>query len=167
MSTVATLQIGDTTTTVAVDTTGEFAGGSIDLPCGVRSLRDRHFSADPPLPHELTNAIGEMLDHLDDALREVPALVEVDRVVVSGHHVAIIANVEHGGELTIPTFTLTREAAEDVFRTVATEPASARRHNPGLPAKAVDDIVAACCALVAVMRGLHLSAVEVPIGATT
>jgi len=162
---VGTVHIGDVATTVSVDGDSEFAGGSIDLPCGVRSLKQRHFTADPPHPEELTNAIGEMLDHLDDALREVPTLVEVDRVVVSGHHVAIVANIEHGGVLTVPTFTLTRDAAEDVFRTVATEPAPARRHNPGLPSEDVDDIVAASCAVVAVMRGLHLDQVEVSIGA--
>ena len=49
-------------------------------------------------------------------------------------------------------FRLTREAAEDVFRTLATEPAVDRRHNPGLEAARVDVIVGGAAVLVAVMR---------------
>jgi exopolyphosphatase/pppGpp-phosphohydrolase len=48
-----------------------------------------------------------------------------------------------------------------LFRTVATESAKERARNPGLPAAAVDRIVAACCILVAVMRHLHLDQVDV------
>ncbi|HVW35047.1 MAG TPA: exopolyphosphatase, partial [Acidimicrobiia bacterium] len=49
-------------------------------------------------------------------------------------------------------FRLTREAAEDVFRTLATEKAADRRHNPGLEEARVDVIVGGAAVLVAVMR---------------
>jgi exopolyphosphatase/guanosine-5'-triphosphate,3'-diphosphate pyrophosphatase len=49
-------------------------------------------------------------------------------------------------------FRLTRAAAEDVFRTLATEPASTRRHNPGLEAGRVDVIVGGALVAVSIMR---------------
>jgi exopolyphosphatase/guanosine-5'-triphosphate,3'-diphosphate pyrophosphatase len=56
---------------------------------------------------------------------------------------------------------LSREAAEDVFRTMATEPLALRRQNPGLPADRADIIVAGCCILVATMRRLRLDEIVV------
>ena len=47
---------------------------------------------------------------------------------------------------------LTRAAAEDVFRTLATEPIARRRHNPGLEPGRVDVIVGGAIVVVAVMR---------------
>jgi exopolyphosphatase/guanosine-5'-triphosphate,3'-diphosphate pyrophosphatase len=49
-------------------------------------------------------------------------------------------------------FVLTRQAAEDVFRTLATEPRAERAHNPGLEEGRVDVIVGGAAVLVAVMR---------------
>ena len=51
-------------------------------------------------------------------------------------------------------FVLTRDAVEDVFRTLATEAVADRRHNPGLEEGRVDVIVGGCCVLVGVMRYL-------------
>jgi exopolyphosphatase/guanosine-5'-triphosphate,3'-diphosphate pyrophosphatase len=51
---------------------------------------------------------------------------------------------------------LTRAAAEDVFRTLATEALEDRIHNPGLPLERAGVIVGGCCLLVAIMRRLHL-----------
>jgi exopolyphosphatase/guanosine-5'-triphosphate,3'-diphosphate pyrophosphatase len=58
-------------------------------------------------------------------------------------------------------FRLTKAAAEDVFRTLATEPLADRRHNPGLPADRADVIVGGCCVLVAIFRGLGLQEIVV------
>ena len=58
-------------------------------------------------------------------------------------------------------FVLSRDAAEDVFRTVATEPLAQRKYNPGLSAHRADIIVAGCCILVATMRRLHLNEITV------
>ena len=52
---------------------------------------------------------------------------------------------------------LKREAVEDVFRTLATEPLIDRVFNPGLPRDRADIIVGGCCVLVAVMRRLQIS----------
>jgi exopolyphosphatase/guanosine-5'-triphosphate,3'-diphosphate pyrophosphatase len=58
-------------------------------------------------------------------------------------------------------FVLTKDAAEDVFRTLATESHSQRILNPGLPAERSDIIVAGCCILVATMRRLHIDEIIV------
>ncbi len=159
--TTARVNIDDTSTVVVVDAAGDTPGGRYVIPAGIDSLRRSHFTNDPPAPEDLTNAIGEMLDHLADARRETPALVEATTVVVSGPGPRAIAFVEFGGVVDAPTHVLTREATEEVFRILATENASERRLNPGLPAGFVDSIVAGCCALVALMRGLHLGALIV------
>ena len=52
-------------------------------------------------------------------------------------------------------FVLTRDAAEDVFRTLATERLADRVHNPGLQRERADIIVGGACILVAVLRTLR------------
>ena len=49
-------------------------------------------------------------------------------------------------------FRLTRAAAEEVFRTLATETIEQRRHNPGLEPGRVDVIVGGAIVVVSVMR---------------
>ena len=49
-------------------------------------------------------------------------------------------------------FVLTRAAAEDVFRTLATEKRADRIHNPGLEEARADVIVGGIAILVAIMR---------------
>src|SRR3546814_10565355 len=56
-------------------------------------------------------------------------------------------------------FHLTKEAVEDVFRTLATESLADRVHNPGLEEARADVIVGGCCVLVALMRTLGLDEV--------
>ncbi len=53
-------------------------------------------------------------------------------------------------------FVLTRDAVEDVFRTLATESLADRVHNPGLPPERAPVIVGGLCVLVAIMRRLGL-----------
>ena len=52
----------------------------------------------------------------------------------------------------IDHFRLTRAAAEEVFRTLATEPVARRKHNPGLEPGRVDVIVGGAVVVVSVMR---------------
>ena len=130
------------------------------------AIGQRHISSDPPLPEQLTNAIGEVLDHIDDAKRELPLLIDTAAVVMSGAIPRAIAAVEVGAVIESAEFILSRDAAEDVFRTRATESHSERRHNPGLPADLVPVIVGGCCVLVGVIRGLQLDGVTISMDPT-
>ena len=69
-------------------------------------------------------------------LREVPELAEAATIVGVAGTIISIAAVELGryDREALHHFVLTRDAAEDVFRTLATEPLADRVHNPGLPA---------------------------------
>lgn len=157
---VATIVVGDETTTITIlDPEGHTE--SFELPVGGTAIQHRHLHNDPPLPEQLTNAIGEVLDHLDDAKRELDTLLEMQAFRVSGTAPTVVAAVEVGDAIVDDEFLLTREAAEDVFRTLATETQAERRHNPGLPADLVPTIVGGCCVIVALLRGLHLDAVTV------
>ena len=149
-----TIRLGDDATLVDVD------GQHHVIPLGAVSLGSNEFVSDPPRPEELTNAIGAVVDHLDDLLRELPGAARADAVGNVGDLATVIAAVEFGGVPPLP-FELHRAAAEDVFRTVATESSADRALNPGLPADAVDTIVAACCIVVALMRHLHLEKINV------
>jgi len=169
--TTALVTIGDEMTTIQVIGIQVIGSGEdgeptdYRIPRGMVSLHRAHITADPPLPENLTNAIGDMMDHLDDAVRTLTLLGSVTEVVVAGRAAEAIAAVEFGGEITVETFELGRAAAEDVFRTLATEPVDLRRRNPGLPAELGETIPAGCCALVAVLRSLHLDRVTVQLGA--
>jgi hypothetical protein len=66
--------------------------------------------------------------------------------------------VEVGGAATLP-FELSRDAAEDVFRTMVTEAATDRARNPGLPADMVHPILGVVCAVIGVMRFLRVESV--------
>ncbi len=147
MSTL-TLTIGDDRVHADVD------GQAVTMPVGVQRLLDTDLHSDPPLPEELTNAIGTVTDHLEDLVRELPSVFDHD-VAVRGTLVGVVANVEAGADRPLPQ-RVSRDALEDVFRTLATEHSGDRRRNPGLPAGEVERIVAACCILVAVVRRLHL-----------
>lgn len=129
------------------------------LPVGVHRLRDDELHTDPPRPEELTNAIGAVVDHVDDVVRVAPTIVGAS-IEVSGAEATAIVAVEVGGAASLP-FRLRRDVAEEVFRTLATEPARDRAANPGLDAAMVDTVVAGCCAMVAIMRRLHLDEVVV------
>ena len=128
-------------------------------PIGDGSLTDQIIQSDPPRPEELTNAIGVMLDHLDDLLRERPDAAGL-RTSLAGTVAREIAAVEVGHAPVLP-LTLSRDAVEDVFRTLATESSVDRARNPGLSEDMVRTVVAGCCVTVAIMRRLHLDEIEV------
>ena len=141
---------------------GEVLGGrptmvdarSIDV--GAVRLTERHFTSDPPRPEELTNAIGDVYDLVDDVIREIPSIVHAAHFIGIAGTVVTTAAVEVGQAVFDPTalhgMDLTRSAVEDVFRTLATEPLADRVHNPGLPRDRADVIVGGLCVLVALMR---------------
>jgi len=137
----------------------------VSIPVGAVVITEKEFHRDPPRPEELTNAIGLVTDFLDDIVRDYPDLSSATRVIGVAGTIVTVAAVELG----LKTFdasllhgmTLTRSAAEDVFRTLATEPLADRLHNPGLPPDRADIIVGGCCVLVAIMRKLRLDSITV------
>jgi exopolyphosphatase/guanosine-5'-triphosphate,3'-diphosphate pyrophosphatase len=148
------VDIGGGSTELIVGRTEVEAVTSLDLGC-VR-LTEKHLHSDPPAAEELSNAIGEATQMFDDALRAVPAFGGAATLVGVAGTVTTVAAVEIGlvewDRDQIHHFELMREAAEDVFRTLATEPLADRVHNPGLEAARADVIVGGCCVLVAVLR---------------
>lgn len=129
------------------------------MPVGPRTLL-RELHHDPPWAEELTNAVGWVLDHMEDVEREAPACRFAERVELCGGDVEVLAAVEAGHAVELP-FELTREAAEDVYRTMVTEGDADRAHNPGLPPHLVHDVLGVACEVVAVMRFLHARSVWV------
>ena len=146
--------IGGGSTELAVGSERCEAARSMDVGC-VR-LTEQFLHHDPPLPEELTAALSVVEVWLDDVAREVPALGQARRFVGLAGTVATVAAVEMGLDEydrdRIHHFVLTRDAVEEVFRTLATEALEDRRWNPGLEPGRVDVIVGGCCALVALMR---------------
>lgn len=152
-------------TTLVVDIGGgsaEFALGgdeliaSLSVDMGCVRMTEKFLASDPPLPEELTNALSVVEQHLDDVAREVPGAGDATRFVGLAGTVTTVAAVEIGlaeySRDAIHHFVLTRAAAEDVFRTLATEAIEDRRHNPGLDPGRVDVIVGGCCVLVGIFR---------------
>ncbi|MCI3948596.1 MAG: Ppx/GppA phosphatase family [Acidimicrobiales bacterium] len=148
------VDIGGGSTEFIVGTTEPEGLVSVDVGC-VR-LTERFLHSDPPKAEELSAAISVTLAHLEDVVRELPAAREARRLVGLAGTVTTVAAVELG----LPAydrerthhFRLTRAAAEEVFRTLATEPRADRIHNPGLEEARADVIVGGCCVLVAVLR---------------
>jgi uncharacterized protein len=136
-----------------------------ELPIGPAQLLAGPLAGnDPPDPVQLTNALGIIEDHLDEVRRRHPELVAADGVRCSGTAASVIVQVEVGHHEPPDEFVLERDAAEDVFRTVVTEPRADRIHNPGLPPEHVDTVVAWACVMVSVMRRFHLESLIVERG---
>jgi exopolyphosphatase/guanosine-5'-triphosphate,3'-diphosphate pyrophosphatase len=127
---------------------------SIDIGC-VR-LTEQFLHGDPPEPEELSQAVSVVRDHLADVDRVVPGAAAAKTLVGTAGTVWTLAAIELGVDAgrsdVIDHFRLTRTAAEDVFRTLATEPIRQRRHNPGLEPGRVDVIVGGAIVVVSVMR---------------
>jgi hypothetical protein len=133
-----------------------------EAPLGLDLLVAEELGTDerrPPDPVGLSNAIGLVADHLADLALLHPELIEADPVVVDGAAARTLARVELGREVVPERHELDRGTAEDLFRTLATESPTDRRHNPGLPAEEVHAVLAAACTLVAAMRRLRLTTV--------
>jgi exopolyphosphatase / guanosine-5'-triphosphate,3'-diphosphate pyrophosphatase len=148
--------IGGGSTELIVGT--EHAEGVRSLDLGCVRLTEKHLHSDPPAPEELSNAIADAVGLFEDALREVEAFRTARTLVGVAGTITTVVAVEIGlatwDREAIHHFRLTRAAAEDVFRTLATEAHADRLHNPGLEAARADVIVGGCCALVALLRTL-------------
>ncbi len=150
------VDIGGGSTEFAVG--GTRLEGSVSVDMGCVRMTEKHLEHDPPLPEELSNCLGEVEQHLQDVLRELPQVGSATRFIGLAGTITNVAAVELGlpeyDPERIHHFELTHEAAEDVFRTLATEPLADRVHNPGLEAARADVIVGGCCVLVSVFRVL-------------
>ena len=155
---------GSTELTVGVDRPYR----AVSIPIGAVTATETDITTDPPRPEDLTNVIGAMQDELEEIGRLHPEMVTSQRVVGIAGTIVTVAAVELGlaehDEAALHGFVLTREAAEDVFRTLATERLADRVLNPGLPRDRADIIVAGCCILVGFMRRLQLDEITVSTG---
>jgi exopolyphosphatase/guanosine-5'-triphosphate,3'-diphosphate pyrophosphatase len=140
-------------------------GAALSLDIGCVRMTERFITSDPPMPEDLTAAISYADSWLDDVLRVMPEHVDAKTVVGLAGTVSTVAAVEIGLETydrdAIHHFVLTKDAAEDVFRTLATESRADRIHNPGLEEARADVIVGGCCVLVAIYRRLALDEILV------
>jgi exopolyphosphatase / guanosine-5'-triphosphate,3'-diphosphate pyrophosphatase len=153
------LHIADHTTQFVVASPNDEEPRLYEIPVGCVQLSTDEFASDPPRAEELSNAIAAVQQGMDDVLRELPEVTLCHRAVGLGRTTRIVAAVELGvaeSDPQVEGFVLTRDAAEDVYRTLATEVFNDRQHNPGLPLEMASVIVGGCCILVAVMRRLYL-----------
>jgi len=164
--TTIVIDIGGGSTEVMIGVGNELQH-TVSFPFGAVVLTETELHRDPPRPEELTNAIGLVTDFMDDLVREQPQVLDATRVVGVAGTIVTIAAVELGiarfDPVALHGMTLTREAAEDVFRTLATESLTDRKSNPGLPPERADVIVGGCCALVGIMRRLRLPSITVSV----
>jgi exopolyphosphatase/guanosine-5'-triphosphate,3'-diphosphate pyrophosphatase len=141
------------------------AEGVVSIDAGCVRLTEAYLEHDPPRAEELSAALSVMEAHLEDVARLLPAARTARTAVGLAGTVSTVAAVEIGlttwDRSRIHHFRLTRAAAEDVFRTLATEALADRVHNPGLERARADVIVGGCCVLVATMRFFGLDEILV------
>ena len=129
-------------------------GISTDMGC-VR-LTEQHIHSDPSLPEELVAALSIAELHLDDVVAAIPEAPSATTLVGLAGTVSATAAIEQGlaeyDRDRIHHFVLTKDAVEDVFRTLATEDREDRLANPGMEEGRVDVIVGGLCVLVRIMR---------------
>jgi exopolyphosphatase / guanosine-5'-triphosphate,3'-diphosphate pyrophosphatase len=152
--------IGGGSTEFAVGTKEPEGVLSTDIGC-VR-LTEKFLHSDPPAAEELSQAFDVVRGHLEDVARVIPSVADVRRFVGLAGTVTTMAAVELGlatyDRDRIHHFVLTRAAAEDVFRTLATESRRQRLHNPGLEEARADVIVGGAVIVCAIMRYFEFDA---------
>ena len=154
------VDIGGGSTEFAVGTHGE-PDGVLSTDIGCVRLTEKFLHSDPPAAEELSQSFDVVRGHLDDVARVIPSVAEVRRFVGLAGTVTTMAAVELGlatyDRDRTHHFVLTRAAAEDVFRTLATENRRQRMHNPGLEEARADVIVGGAVIVVAIMRYFELA----------
>jgi exopolyphosphatase/guanosine-5'-triphosphate,3'-diphosphate pyrophosphatase len=139
--------------------------GLVSLDMGCVRITEQYLHSDPPAPEELSNAVAAVRDLVADVPRIIPGAADAATLVGLAGTITTVAAIEQGlpeyDPERIHHFRLTRAAAEDVFRTLATETAEARAHNPGLEPGRVDVIVGGTAVLVGILRVLGFDSVLV------
>jgi exopolyphosphatase / guanosine-5'-triphosphate,3'-diphosphate pyrophosphatase len=148
------IDIGGGSTEFVVGHAGADPIGVHSLQAGCVRFTEQFLQSDPPTAEELSGLISVMHAHLDDVERELPLVTDATRFVGVAGSIVTVAAVELGfyDRSAVHGMWLSREAAEDVFRTLAQEPAEDRAFNPGLPANRVGTIVAGAAMLVTILR---------------
>ncbi|MCU1457161.1 MAG: Ppx/GppA phosphatase family [Actinomycetia bacterium] len=148
------VDIGGGSTEFVLGSSEPVAAKSIDVGC-VR-ITEQFLASDPPAPEELSNAVAVVRDYLADVDHEMPGLRDAPTLVGLAGTVSAVASIELGlatyDRDRIHHFHLTHAAAEDVFRTLATESLAERRYNPGLEPERADVIVGGALILVSIFR---------------
>ena len=128
----------------------------ISLDVGCVRVTERFLQNDPPTSEQLSQAVSVVRIHLQEAAREIPAIREARQLVGVAGTFTTMAAVEMGLQVydrdRVHHFELTKAAAEDVFRTLATEKLADRIFNPGLARERADVIVAGALIAVSIMR---------------
>ena len=118
------VDIGGGSTEFAYGLTECEAALSVDIGC-VR-LTEKYIESDPPAPEELLACLSITEAHLDDVARLIPVSLQAKTFVGLAGTVSAAAAVEIGlaeyDRDQIHHFKLSKEAAEDVYRTLVTEP---------------------------------------------
>jgi exopolyphosphatase/guanosine-5'-triphosphate,3'-diphosphate pyrophosphatase len=132
--------------------------GAMSIDVGCVRLTEAYLESDPPAPEELLACVSLTAEHIKDVVRELPGVTEAATFIGLAGTVTTVAAVEIGlvehDRDRIHHFRLTHAAAEDVFRTLATETRADRVFNPGLEEARADVIVGGCCVLVSIFREL-------------
>ena len=153
------VDIGGGSTEFVIGTTEADSALSCDIGC-VR-LSEQWIEHDPPLPEELLACLSVVEAHIDDVVREMPEVGGARTLVGLAGTVSCAAAVEIGlaeyDRSRIHHFRLSRDAVEDVFRTLAMESRAERLDNPGMEEERADVIIAGLSILVKVMRQLGFS----------
>ena len=139
--------------------------GALSTDMGSVRFTETYVEHDPPAPEELSGMLSVVEAFMDDVSRDLPGAGSASKVLAVAGTATTVAAVEIGlieyDPDVIDGFVLERAAAEDVFRTLATEPLEDRVHNPGLQAERADVIVAGTAILVGIMRYFGLDDVVV------
>ncbi|MFT7473229.1 MAG: exopolyphosphatase/guanosine-5'-triphosphate,3'-diphosphate pyrophosphatase [Verrucomicrobiales bacterium] len=146
--------IGGGSTEFAIGSARMEGGFSTDM--GSVRFSEKYIESDPPLPEELLACLSVAEAHIDDVVREVPMVLSARQLVGLAGTVSTAAAVEIGlaeyDREQVHHFRLTREAIEDVYRTLVTEARADRIHNPGLEEGRLDTIVGGMCILARIVR---------------
>jgi exopolyphosphatase / guanosine-5'-triphosphate,3'-diphosphate pyrophosphatase len=157
------VDIGGGSTEFVVGTDRPEASMSLNIGC-VR-ITEAWLHSDPPAPEELSQAVHVVREYVADVAREVTGAKDARTLIGLAGTVTTVAAVELGlleyDRDRIHHTRLSRESVEDVFRTLATESAEQRRHNPGLEPGRVDVIVGGVIILVTILRTLEFDEVLV------
>lgn len=165
---VAVIDIGGRSTEIIVGSKADGVLGTLSLDVGAGGVTEEFLESDPPGPDELSAALSVLEVYTTDIRRDLPtaaSVLETGTVFGVGGTITTAAAVEIGlvdyDPDVVHGFVLTKEAAEDVFRTLATESAEDRAFNPGLQADRVGVIVGGLCVLVALMRAFDMASITV------